>query len=265
MIRPHPSPAMWGLALILAAGLARAGAAPSAEHGLDTRWRTFLEQEQGARVEHPFPYRECFRRSAAAQGLPETLLLAVARGESGFDPSARSHADAYGLMQILWPETARHLGIHHLSDLLDPCTNVDAGSRYLKELLDRYDNDLHRALAAYNYGPNRVPVSPGAIPAGATRYSAYIWRHLTRIRNTERPTPAAAPGEPSDPGRMAVIRFARKYRAAAFAAWLRPKLEGIPVEWKRQRDGSFDVVMLYENHHQLKRGKILLSRLGLKL
>ena len=264
MIRPHSHPVIWGLAFILATGLARAGATPSAEQGLDTRWRSFLAQKQDASVEHPFPHRECFRRAAAAHGLPETLLLAVARGESGFDPAARSHADAYGLMQILWPETARHLGIHRLSDLLDPCTNVDAGSRYLKELLERYDNDLHRALAAYNYGPNRVPVGSGKIPAGAKRYSAYIWRHLTRIRNTQGPGPAATPGERSDPGRMAVIRFAREYRAAAFAAWLRPKMEGIPVEWKRQRDGSFRVVMLYENNDQLKRGKILLARLGLE-
>ena len=255
--------ALLGFVLILAAGAAQTGMAAVQKEPLETRWRTFLEQGAAGADERHFPYRECFRRAAAAQGLPEALLLAVARGESAFDPSARSSADAYGLMQIRWPGTARHLGIHRLSDLLDPCTNVDAGSRYLKELLARYDGNLHRALAAYNYGPGRVPVGSDRIPAGAALYSAYIWRHLTRVRERPGADPGPASRGGSGSGRLAVIRFSREYRASAFAAWLEAKLEGIPVEWKRRQSGGFDVLMLYEDREELKRGKALLSRLGI--
>ncbi len=128
-----------------------------------------------------FPYAHCFKRAATAHGLPETLLVAVARGESDFKPRARSKANAYGLMQILWPDTAKHLGLEQLSEVLDPCTNVDAGARYLKELQQRYDGDLNRTLAAYNYGPGRIPVTGGRLPDGAIWYSAYIMRHLDYV------------------------------------------------------------------------------------
>lgn len=91
-----------------------------------------------------------FLVAALEYGLPESLLLAVARGESDCEARARSRANAHGVMQILWPDTAKHLGINRLSDLYEPCTNIDAGARYLKELLARYDGNVHLALAAYN-------------------------------------------------------------------------------------------------------------------
>ena len=112
-------------------------------------WQRYLENSTDAQPGYRFPHATCFRAAALAYDLPQTLLLAVARGESDFDESARSRANAHGVMQILWPVTANHLGIYRLSELYDPCTNIDAGARYLQEMLARYDGDIHLALAAY--------------------------------------------------------------------------------------------------------------------
>ena len=135
---------------------------------LEAAWQNYSASQTSLRPAYTFPHATCFRAAALAHGLPESLLLAVARGESDFDARARSHANAHGVMQILWPQTARHLGIDRLSELYEPCTNIDAGARYLKELLARYDGNLHLSLAAYNYGPGRIAKDGYAIPAGAT-------------------------------------------------------------------------------------------------
>jgi hypothetical protein len=179
----------------------------------------------------------------------------VARGESDFDALARSTANAYGLMQIQWPQTARHLGIEQRSQLLEPCTNVDAGARYLKELLARYGGNVHRALAAYNYGPSRITPA-GAIPEGATWYSGYILRHLDYVLRSRKS------GTGTDSGRLPLIRFDRPYRAAAFVDTVQAVLGDIRVDWFRQPDGAFQVVLLYESPAQLRRGRKLLSDLG---
>ena len=147
---------------------------------LEVRWQSYARTALQTRPALDFPYAHCFTRAATAHGLPETLLLAVARGESDFKPDARSTANAIGLMQILWPGTARHLGLEKMSEVLDPCTNVDAGARYLKELQRRYDGDLHRTLAAYNYGPARIPVSEGRLPAGGRH-----WQYLVPRQSEE--------------------------------------------------------------------------------
>ena len=153
---------------------------------LEVRWQQYADRSHQTTPALDFPYAHCFTRAAAAHELPETLLLAVARGESDFKPDAKSKANAIGLMQILWPGTARHVGLNRMADVLDPCTNVDAGARYLKELLKRYDGNLHRSLAAYNYGPARIPVSGGRLPDGAVWYSGYILRHLDYVLNGSR-------------------------------------------------------------------------------
>jgi soluble lytic murein transglycosylase-like protein len=233
---------------------------------LETRWQRFSATADQTRPAVKFPYSDCFKRAAAAHELPETLLLAVARGESDFEATARSHANAYGLMQILWPGTARHLGITRLSDLLDPCTNVEAGARYLKELLQRYQGDLHRTLAAYNYGPARIPVAGGTLPEGATWYSGYILRHLDYVLSAgDRRVPAQAPRRYADQDRLFVIRFARPYRAAALVQTLQPDLGDIRLDWFRRPDGDFDVVMLYDNDQQLERGQRLLADRGFQV
>ena len=230
---------------------------------LEARWQTFSRTAAQTQPALDFPYAQCFKQAAATHKLPETVLLAVARGESDFKPAARSDANAYGLMQILWPGTAKHLGLKRLSDLLEPCTNVEAGARYLKELLERYQGNLHRALAAYNYGPSRIPVSGGKLPDGAVWYSSYILRHLDYVLHGSRKRPrGSAPRPYADQDRLFVIRFARPYRAEAFVESLQPRFGDIRLDWFRRPDEGFDVVMLYASEKELGRGRRLLSDMG---
>lgn len=84
--------------------------------------------------------------------LAPELIRSVVVTESAFQVDAESHAGAQGLMQLM-PETARELGVE---DSFDPQQNLLAGSRYLKQLLDKYDGDLDHALAAYNWGQGNV-------------------------------------------------------------------------------------------------------------
>ena len=230
---------------------------------LQKRWQTYADSAGQTLPALEFPYAECFSRAAGEHDLPETLLLAVARGESDFEPQARSKANAIGLMQILWPGTAKHLGLEQMSEVLDPCTNVDAGARYLKELQQRYHGDLHRTLAAYNYGPARIPVSGGRLPDGAVWYSAYIMRHLDYVLNGANKAPAGAVRKHyAGQERLFIIHFSRPYRAAAFVDRLQPGFGDLRLDWFRRTDGGFDVVMLYASESERRRGQQLLNNLG---
>ncbi len=103
-------------------------------------------------------------------GIDADLLYSVIRAESDFNPRAVSHKGAQGLMQLM-PDTASKLGVR---DAFDTQSNVEAGTRYLRELLDRYHYDLAKALAAYNAGPQRVDHYHGIPPYHETR--AYVAR-----------------------------------------------------------------------------------------
>lgn len=118
--------------------------------------------------------RRLFERAAARHGLDARLVEAVARVESGLDPRAVSPAGAVGLMQLM-PETARAMGAR---DPLDPEQNVEAGARYLRELLDRF-GDLSLALAAYNAGPEAVERHGGLPPYPETQ--AFVRRVLDQL------------------------------------------------------------------------------------
>jgi soluble lytic murein transglycosylase-like protein len=89
--------------------------------------------------------------AADKYGLPRRLVRCVMAAESAFQIDAQSPKGAIGLMQLM-PETAQLLG----ADPHDPAQNVDAGVRYLRDLLIKYDGVLQRALAAYNAGPGAV-------------------------------------------------------------------------------------------------------------
>ncbi|MEA2625753.1 MAG: soluble lytic murein transglycosylase [Candidatus Binatota bacterium] len=106
---------------------------------------------------YPLGYWTAVRRFTAAQRLDPVLVLALIRQESLFDASARSTADARGLMQLLPTTAARVAGPGiATADLYLPEPNLELGTRYLKSLLDRYGGNSPRALAAYNAGEAAV-------------------------------------------------------------------------------------------------------------
>ncbi len=113
----------------------------------------------------PPALRELIERYAEKQELEERLVLAVIQIESSFDPAARSHKGAMGLMQLM-PDTARELAI---DDPWDPEQNLRGGTQYLSRMLDRFGGDLEHALAAYNAGPSAVERYGGVPPYPETR------------------------------------------------------------------------------------------------
>jgi soluble lytic murein transglycosylase-like protein len=93
---------------------------------------------------------------AREEGVPPAVAFALVRVESEYDERAVSHAGARGLTQVM-PATARYLDPDiRLDDLFDRRTNLRLGFRYLRMMLDRYDDDLRLALLAYNRGPGTV-------------------------------------------------------------------------------------------------------------
>jgi peptidoglycan DL-endopeptidase CwlO len=124
-----------------------------------------------AMAKAPAAYRGLFAAAGAKYGVPADLLAAVARAESGFDPTARSSAGAIGLMQIM-PGTARGLGV----DPRDPAQAVDGAARLLARGLKKYDGSVPLALAAYNAGPGAVAKYGGIPPYKETQ--AYVRRVL---------------------------------------------------------------------------------------
>lgn len=228
-------------------------------------WKEYVASGTGIEPRYRFPHASCFRAAAIAYDLPETLLLAVARGESDFEPTARSKANAHGVMQILWPTTAKHLGIYRLSELYDPCTNIDAGARYLQELVTRFDGDLHLALAAYNYGPERISANTANIPDGARWYSGYIYRHLNYVLGDGKVGKSAVRSLYSELGRSTLVEFAEPYRASAFVSRFESKAPGVQLDWFRKGVGQFSVELIYENREQFEKSASQLSRAGFLL
>jgi soluble lytic murein transglycosylase-like protein len=109
--------------------------------------------------------------------LDRDLVDSVIHAESGFNVRAVSPKGAQGLMQLM-PKTASQLGV---PNAFDPEANVDGGTKYLRELLERYNFDLVKALAAYNAGPRRVEQFGGVPPYYETRaYVARIVRDFNR-------------------------------------------------------------------------------------
>jgi soluble lytic murein transglycosylase-like protein len=124
-------------------------------------------------------------KNAQATGLTPSLISAVIAQESAYRPCAISRAGAQGLMQLM-PATARYLGV---DDPLDPEQNVEAGSRFLRELLDRYGGNLMMALAAYNAGPARVDAYQGMPPFSETgRYVDQVLKRVLGDRPAKSPS-----------------------------------------------------------------------------
>ncbi len=116
------------------------------------------------------------------------LLHSIIRAESDYNPRAVSPKGAQGLMQLM-PQTAAALGV---ADAFDPAANIEAGTRYLRQLLDFYNRDLVLALAAYNAGPERVAQFGGVPPYSETRhYVARVIRDFNRTKLAARQAASA--------------------------------------------------------------------------
>lgn len=243
----------------------------SNEPDVEALWDRYLRDNVRKSPTIQYPFERCFKLASAKYSLPLSLLLAVSRGESNFNPRAKSDRNCHGLMQIRWPQTAKHLGVDRLEALYDPCTNIFAGARYIRELMDRYNGNLHLTLAAYNYGPKRIPknTTSSSIPEGAKWYSSYIYHHLKYVLRGA--TLSAETSEADSRLRyhpnqqIEIITFTKPYRAAGFYQYLKKRAPELNVDWYRMGLGRYQVVMRYTDEQTLKKGKNKLGNLGIRL
>jgi soluble lytic murein transglycosylase-like protein len=162
---------------------------------VDSRYEIFLVAPEADPTHSPVALATLLNRAekfanlidAAARSnrVEPSLVRAVMVAESGGDPNATSKRGARGLMQLM-PAMARQYGVRNM---LDPEQNIRAGTRYLRDLLDRYQNDLERVLAAYNAGPTAVDQHAGVIPPFRETL-AYVPRVLRIYHELSRRTPA---------------------------------------------------------------------------
>ncbi len=167
------SPSFLLLALLLS-GCASSAVAPPPPLSIRT----------GDRVAAVLPY---VRAAASKHGLAPDLILGVIKVESSFRPRTRSRVGARGLMQLM-PRTAaslaRRLG-YDSYEIHDPAFNVDAGTAYIKAMLDRFEDRLELALAAYNSGPGRVSgwLKAGRpMPGYSKRYVSAVLKARAQMR-----------------------------------------------------------------------------------
>ena len=130
--------------------------------------------------------QELITRAAVHAGLPPAIVHSVARAESGYREDAVSPKGAIGLMQLM-PKTAAQLN----ADPNDPAQNAEAGARYLRDLLEKYENDPHqvsKAIAAYNAGPAAVDKYHGIPPYRETiQYVNRVLREYQKEQTEPRP------------------------------------------------------------------------------
>jgi soluble lytic murein transglycosylase-like protein len=124
------------------------------------------------------PYGDLIRAAALKHGLDEKLITDVISAESNFNPRAVSRKRAQGLMQLI-PQTAARYSV---ANIFDPAQNIEAGTHYLKDLLERYGGNLSLALAAYNAGPEMVERYGGIPPFPETQ--KYVRQITARMAAT---------------------------------------------------------------------------------
>jgi len=105
-------------------------------------------------------------KAANRHKVEPAMVMAIIMAESSYNPKAISKKGAKGLMQLM-PTTARSLGV---KDIFNPEHNINAGVRYFKKLLNRFDGNVELALAAYNAGSRKVREHRGIPPFRATKY-----------------------------------------------------------------------------------------------
>jgi soluble lytic murein transglycosylase-like protein len=141
-------------------------------------------------VSYPTGIEEAVERIAAEHSLPPQLIHSVIKVESNYNPLAVSSKGALGLMQLI-PSTARRFGV---SDAFNPIQNIQGGAKYLRYLLDLFDEDYPLALAAYNAGEAAVARYGGIPPFAETRnYVILVRRQLEQAKKAAAAKSAAAP------------------------------------------------------------------------
>ena len=176
----------------------------------DARYRKI--EVESARFHAVLSERELeplIKRHSSQQQLHPALIRAVIKAESNFDPRAVSRAGAIGLMQLM-PQTAVQLDVR---DMFDPDENVGGGTKYLRQLLDRFHGNLPLALAAYNAGENIVDRYQSLPPIDETRQ--YVRKVLRYYRTflvrdgviTERPVTRFAPSGPAEAPEISAVPF----------------------------------------------------------
>ncbi len=166
----------------------------------DSRYRKIeIESAQFHSILSERELEPVIRRHSSQQQLHPALVRAVIKAESNFDPRAVSRAGAVGLMQLM-PQTAVRMDVR---DLYDPEDNVAGGTKYLRQLLDRFHGNLPLALAAYNAGENIVERYQALPPIDETRQ--YVRKVLRYYRTflvrdgviREHPVSQFAPADPA--------------------------------------------------------------------
>jgi len=127
-------------------------------------WKGWVEQKRSIRnhdwKKNQQKYDRVIKYLARTYRIPYTLLHAVITAESAYDPNAVSRTGAVGLMQLM-PDTARRYGVKNRKN---PTDNIKGGTRYLRDLLHMFNNNLVLALAAYNAGENTVKKYGNKVP-----------------------------------------------------------------------------------------------------
>jgi len=141
------------------------------------------DQQPATQAQQTGDLRTIVRGAGARNQVDADFIASVIRAESANNPRALSPKGAQGLMQLM-PQTASKLGV---KNGFDAAENVDGGVRYLRELLLLYNNDMVKALAAYNAGPQRVQQYKGVPPYRETHaYVARVIRDYNRKKLAER-------------------------------------------------------------------------------
>jgi|SRR5450432_433176 soluble lytic murein transglycosylase-like protein len=178
---------------------------------------------------NPADLKQAVNSAGERHQIDPDFINSVIRAESGFNSRAVSKKGAQGLMQLM-PQTASQLGV---ANSFDPNANVEGGTKYLRELLEKYNYDVVKTLAAYNAGPKRVAQYRGVPPYYETRaYIARIIRDFNRQKIAENPALASKPKTTHGSQAVTTKAAAPKHRAnqtstAAVASSLPQNPQGV--------------------------------------